>query len=85
MQFASVLMRTPVTAHFRPAAQEVTIDKLAYSVEELARLSSVGRTKLYEEIKDGRLRTRKVGSRTLILADDAKDWLRGQSGPARQA
>jgi hypothetical protein len=34
-----------------------------------------GRTKAYEEMRSGRLRARKAGKRTIILVDDAEDWL----------
>jgi hypothetical protein len=30
----------------------------------------------YEEIKSGRLRARKIGKRTIIIVEDAEDWLR---------
>jgi hypothetical protein len=37
--------------------------------------SNLGRTKLYQEIKEARLRTVKVGRRTLILVEDLRLWL----------
>lgn len=40
--------------------------KLAYSIKEACRASSLGRTTLYAHIKSGRLKTIKVGGRTLI-------------------
>lgn len=42
---------------------------LAYSVSHAVRVSSLGRTKLYELIKNGRIDTLKVGRRTLVKAD----------------
>jgi excisionase family DNA binding protein len=36
----------------------------------------IGRTKTYEELNSGRLRGRKIGTRTLISEDDAEAWLR---------
>jgi hypothetical protein len=50
-------------------------DQLAYSIEETARITSVGRTGLYAEIKAGRLKARKAGRRTVLLADDIRQWL----------
>lgn len=41
-------------------------DRLAYSVDAFAELVGIGRTKIYAEIRDGRLRAKKLGSRTLI-------------------
>jgi excisionase family DNA binding protein len=48
---------------------------LSYSVADVVKLSGVGRTVLYEEIKAGRLKAHKLGRRTLILADDLQRWL----------
>ena len=51
------------------------LTKAAYSLPKVSEITSVGRTKLYEEINKGRLRIVKVGSRTLVLADDLGRWL----------
>ena len=48
---------------------------LAYSIAKACALSSVGRTTLYAAISRGDLRTRKVGRRTLITAQDLQSWL----------
>jgi excisionase family DNA binding protein len=45
------------------------------SVEEAARMIGVGRTSIYAAIASGALKARKFGSRTLILAEDAKSFL----------
>jgi excisionase family DNA binding protein len=50
---------------------------LSYSVADVVKLSGVGRTVLYEEIKAGRLKAHKLGRRTLILTDDLQHWLAG--------
>lgn len=44
------------------------LQPLTYSVNDAAAVSSLGRTRLYELIKDGTLEIVKVGSRTLIKA-----------------
>jgi excisionase family DNA binding protein len=49
--------------------------KRAYSINEFCNIYQLGRTKVYEEIKFGRLIAVKVGSRTIIRADDAETWL----------
>lgn len=48
---------------------------LAWSVEELASRSTLGRSFLYQEIKAGRLRARRAGTRLVVLAADAESWL----------
>ena len=52
-------------------------EKAAYPFSEFLERFGVGRTKAYEEIKAGRLKARKSGSRTIILASDAQAWLDG--------
>jgi excisionase family DNA binding protein len=49
--------------------------KRAISVFTFCQRYGIGRTKTYDEIKAGRLRTVKAGHRTLIRADDAEAWL----------
>ncbi len=56
-----------------PAAPQES--RLAYDVNEAARVSGLGRSTVYEEIGAGRLVARKVGKRTLILAADLNEWL----------
>ena len=48
----------------------------AMSIAQFCGRYGVGRTKTYEELKSGRLRGRKIGTRTIIAEDDAEDWLR---------
>lgn len=42
--------------------------KLAYSISEAAAAVSIGRSKVYSLIAEGRLETRKIGKRTVIPA-----------------
>ena len=46
------------------------------SIAQFCERYCLGRTRTYEEIKSGRLRARKIGTRTIIADDDAEDWLR---------
>jgi len=48
----------------------------AFSIFDLTKDSGLGRTKIFEEIKEGRLIAHKCGRRTLILEDDYIRWLR---------
>ncbi|HEY8163457.1 MAG TPA: helix-turn-helix domain-containing protein [Methylocystis sp.] len=50
-------------------------DQFAYSIEETARITSLGRTAVYEEIKARPLKARKAGRRTVVIADDIRQWL----------
>jgi excisionase family DNA binding protein len=47
----------------------------AMSIDQFCQRYAVGRTTVYAEIKQGRLRGLKVGRRTIITENDAEDWL----------
>lgn len=49
-------------------SDKIVFEPIAYSIREACRVSSLGRTRLYQLIGEGRLEVRKVGKRTLILA-----------------
>ena len=49
--------------------------RLAYGIEQAVEATSVGRSLLYEQIKAGKLKTFKIGTRTLIAAEDLNAWL----------
>lgn len=49
--------------------------KHAYTIPEAVRITGTSRTTLYAEIAAHRLKARKLGRRTLILADDLRQWL----------
>ena len=58
--------------------QEITMtNKIAYTIVEVCALASVGRTTVYQCINEGTLKAVKLGRRTLILAEDLRDWLSG--------
>jgi excisionase family DNA binding protein len=54
---------------------QIPTRKLAYSIAEVTKLTGVGRSFIYEEIKIGRLLVRKAGRRTLIFETDLRAWL----------
>ncbi|HEX8565177.1 MAG TPA: helix-turn-helix domain-containing protein [Pyrinomonadaceae bacterium] len=57
--------RTPTMQH----------QKLAYSVKELSKLAGVCERKIHYEIKEGKLKTSRIGRRILILATEVERWL----------
>ncbi len=48
------------------------MDKLAYSINETAKVLSLGRTSIYALIAEGRLATVKLGTRRLVKADSVR-------------
>ncbi|WP_428681101.1 helix-turn-helix domain-containing protein [Sphingopyxis sp.] len=53
------------------------LEPLAYSINEASRVSSLGRTRLYQLIGEGRLEARKIGKRTLIPAASLRALIAG--------
>ncbi len=53
-------------------------EPLAYSVKEACRVSTLGRTRLYQLIGEGRLEARKIGKRTLIPAASLRALIAGE-------
>ena len=49
--------------------------KLAYTIDEAVDAGAGGRTRIYEAIKAGKLKARKRGKRTIILAADLAQYL----------
>ena len=48
---------------------------LAVSTHEAARLAGVGRTKIYDALGSGTLKSLKIGKRRLILFESLQKWL----------
>lgn len=51
------------------------MEKLAYSIKELSEAGGGSRSTIYENIKNGKLKARKRGRSTIILAPDAAEYL----------
>jgi excisionase family DNA binding protein len=51
------------------------MEKLGLTVPEAAALSSLGQTSIYKAIREGRLRIRKYGTRTIITRADLTSFL----------
>jgi excisionase family DNA binding protein len=48
---------------------------LAVDIAEACKLTSLSRSRLYGEIRDGRLTPRKIGRRTVIAMTELRRWL----------
>jgi excisionase family DNA binding protein len=48
---------------------------LAWQIEPACHRAGIGRTKLYQLIKDGEIKTIKVGRRTLVPESELQKWL----------
>jgi excisionase family DNA binding protein len=59
---------------------ELMTEKLAYSIEELAALSTLSAPKIRKDIRNGKLESKKKGSRRIILRDEAMRYLRSDDG-----
>ena len=58
--------------------------QLSFSVDEAAKSTGLGRTRLYDAINDGVLRAKKFGKRTIVLRDDLEEFLsRLESYPSK--
>ena len=53
-------------------------EPLAYSIADACKVSSIGKTRLYSLIAEGRLEARKIGRRTLIPAASLRALIEGE-------
>lgn len=51
------------------------MEKSAYTVNEVLNEIGIGRSKLYDEIKKGRITPRKIGKKTIFLATEIERYL----------
>ena len=49
--------------------------KAAMTVDEFCGWASIGRSKFYQEVAEGRIRLRKIGRKSVITLTDANKWL----------
>ena len=54
-------------------------EPLAYSVADACRVSTIGKTRLYQLIAEGKLDVRKIGKRTLIPAASLRRLIDGEA------
>ena len=55
--------------------QHIPLERLAYSVNELADAAGCGRDKVYDAIRNHELRAHKWGSRTIVPAEEARRFI----------
>jgi hypothetical protein len=55
---------------------ENAVPPAAMTVSEFCAWARIGKTKLYSEVKAGRIKLRKIGAKSVILRDDGETWLR---------
>lgn len=53
--------------------------KLAYSIKEASKATSLGRSTIYSHIAAGRLRANRVGGRTVIPAESLHALIAGEA------
>ena len=63
----------------RLVQKRTTMTKLTYTISEAAIALSIGRTTIYKLISERRLRTVKIGARTLIPADQIRALIEPQA------
>ncbi len=55
--------------------KETEINKIAYSIKSAQKAVSIGNNSIYDELNSGRLKAKKYGKRTLIPAENLKEWV----------
>jgi excisionase family DNA binding protein len=48
---------------------------IAYTLDQACEIVGLGKTKLYAEIKAGRLKIKKCGARSIVPRDELQRWL----------
>ena len=48
---------------------------MAYTIHTITEMSGLSRATIFRELRAGRLKAKKVGARTLVLAADWQDYL----------
>lgn len=62
----------------KPAPINGALEPIAYSIADACRVTSIGKTRLYQLINEGKLEARKIGGRTLIPADSLRRLITGE-------
>jgi len=54
----------------------MSTNQMSYTLDEAVKLTGLGKTRLYEELKAGRLKAVKIGRRTLVPHSNLQEWLK---------
>ena len=52
------------------------MQQLSYAIAEVPAITGLGRTKIYEYMNSGKLKSRKIGKRRIILKEDLEHFLK---------
>ena len=66
----------------RRTAQEIYVEPITLRVNDAIKASGLGRTTIYSLIREGRLQSRVVAGRRLVLADSLRALLNGNGEAA---
>lgn len=50
--------------------------QLSYPISQIPSLTGLGRTKIYEYMNSGLLKSRRIGKRRIVLREDLEDFLK---------
>ena len=50
------------------------IDDASLTPAEFCKAENIGHTKFYEEVNSGRLKAKKIGTRTIVLPEERRRW-----------
>lgn len=62
--------------------------RISFTVDDLIAATGLGRSKIYEQVRAGRLRAIKIGGRTMFMRVDVERWLAAapeKANPAAKA
>ncbi|MCF7979734.1 MAG: helix-turn-helix domain-containing protein [Chromatiaceae bacterium] len=58
------------------------IEPIALSIEEVGKATGLGRTALYKEMQEGRLRSYKIGRRRFVAPEALQEWAHAHQSAA---